>query len=84
VGRAGRKFLLLPWPRRLKRRIGVVAHMSRTGRDHLIVHEEAWPKLTVETRAATIWTQDGIDVYAEAGGREAVHAGQNFMIDPST
>jgi hypothetical protein len=52
--------------------------------DHLIVHEEAWPTLTVETKAATIWTQDSIDVYAEAGGHEAVHAGQNFMIDTST
>ncbi|MEV6714245.1 hypothetical protein AB0M48_19675 [Lentzea sp. NPDC051208] len=27
---------------------------------------------------------DGIDVYAEAGGHEAVRAGQNFMIGTST
>ncbi|MET9228806.1 hypothetical protein [Lentzea sp. NPDC003310] len=52
--------------------------------DHLIVHEEAWPTLVVETRAEQIWTQDSIDVYAEANGHEAVHAGQNFRIDTST
>lgn len=52
--------------------------------DHLIVHEEAWPTLTVETKAGSIHTQDSIDVYAEAGGHDAVHAGQSFLIDTST
>ncbi|WP_285643190.1 hypothetical protein [Lentzea sp. NBRC 102530] len=63
---------------------GPGAEGLRCEQDHLIVHEEAWPTLTVETRAAAIWTQDSIDVYAEAGGHDAVHAGQNFKIDTST
>ena len=63
---------------------GPGAEGLRCTQDHLIVHEEAWPTLTVETRAGSIHTQDSIDVYAEAGGHDAVHAGQSFLIDTST
>ncbi|WP_439661824.1 hypothetical protein ACSHWB_10125 [Lentzea sp. HUAS TT2] len=63
---------------------GPGAEGLRCTQDHLIVHEEAWPTLTVETRAFSIWTQDTLDVYAEAGGHDEVHAAQPFLIDTST
>ncbi|WP_143138604.1 hypothetical protein [Lentzea waywayandensis] len=63
---------------------GIGAEGIKCTQDHLIVHEEAWPKLTVETKAEAIWTQDSIDVYAEADGHAAVHAQQWFRIDTST
>jgi hypothetical protein len=63
---------------------GIGAEGVKCTQDHLIVHEEAWPTLTVETKAEAVWTQDSIDLYAEAGGHAAVHASKPFRIDTST
>jgi len=63
---------------------GIGAEGLRCVQDHLIVHEEAWPTLTVETKAEAIWTQDSIDLYAEADGHAAVHVAKPFRIDTST
>ncbi|MDX8140600.1 hypothetical protein SK854_00635 [Lentzea sp. BCCO 10_0061] len=56
----------------------------RSTQDQAIADRRAWPKLTVETRAFSTWTQETIDVYAEADGHAEVHAEQWFVIDAST
>lgn len=63
---------------------GVGAEGIRCTQDHAVADRQAWPKLTVETKAFSIWTQETIDVYAEADGHAEVHAEQWFVIDTST
>ncbi|MEU3643989.1 hypothetical protein AB0E59_11490 [Lentzea sp. NPDC034063] len=63
---------------------GVGAEGIRCTQDSAIADQQAWPKLTVETKAFSIYTEDTIDVYAEAGGHAEVHAQQAFLIDTST
>ncbi|MFI6099040.1 hypothetical protein ACIA8G_26095 [Lentzea sp. NPDC051213] len=63
---------------------GAGAEGLRCTQNHLIVHEEAWPRLTVFTRARSEYYKDTIDVYADAGGHRTVHAGTAFLIDTST
>lgn len=64
---------------------GVGAEGIKCTQNHLIVHEEAWPTLKVRTKVLkSEYHLDSIDVYADAGGHDTVHRGQQFLIDTST